>query len=419
MSFTVHPDRSRVITELHLRRMPAIMPPCRVIQLLRTIQPQEREAENGYVQNVPVSFGITQRSERHLEAQNNNGATLLWERHSEATTATIILPGAAPTPFGMTPEDSAVMQWLVDAPGVVLWATKILVLDDLEAATAVAHSDQFERRDLLSAIVEGGGQFWSDFRIHSDGYGRLLVAANGMPASDLGRALQRFQELGNYRNLALLGLLLAQERSGELAVLERELLEAVHTSAKVDEDEAATVGRLVAMATSVSRLSAVMAYRLSATAAYTEIVLQRLESLSARPVAGFQSLSDFVERRLLPATRTCASFDERLERLHSSVERATAQLRTRIELRIQTQNSEMLMSMEKSSKRQLQLQQTVEGLSVVAISYYAVGLFAYIAKGADYAWPSWNPTLLTTLATVPIFVMTWAILRARMNRFKH
>ena len=54
--------------------------------------------------------------------------------------------------------------------------------------------------------------------------------------------------------------------------------------------------------------------------------------------------------------------------------RAADLLRTRVDVALQAQNQSLLESMDSRSALQLRLQQTVEGLSVVAISYYAVGL---------------------------------------------
>jgi uncharacterized membrane-anchored protein len=50
----------------------------------------------------------------------------------------------------------------------------------------------------------------------------------------------------------------------------------------------------------------------------------------------------------------------------------------------------------------LRLQETVEGLSVAAITYYAVGLFGYLIKGLHGAGLPGEPELLTGLAVVPI-----------------
>ena len=68
-----------------------------------------------------------------------------------------------------------------------------------------------ETTDMVSCHSGSGARLWSDFRIGDDGYGRLVVAAWGMKAADISRVVQRIQELGNYRNLALLGLPVAQD----------------------------------------------------------------------------------------------------------------------------------------------------------------------------------------------------------------
>jgi uncharacterized membrane-anchored protein len=44
-----------------------------------------------------------------------------------------------------------------------------------------------------------------------------------------------------------------------------------------------------------------------------------------------------------------------------------------VDLTLEAQNQDLLQSMNQRSQMQLQLQQAVEGLSVVAISYYLVG----------------------------------------------
>jgi uncharacterized membrane-anchored protein len=42
----------------------------------------------------------------------------------------------------------------------------------------------------------------------------------------------------------------------------------------------------------------------------------------------------------------------------------------------------VLESMNRRAKLQLRLQETVEGLSIAAVTYYVVGLIGYAAKGA-------------------------------------
>ena len=59
---------------------------------------------------------------------------------------------------------------------------------------------------------KGRPRIWSNFRVHEDGFGRLLVQDRGFKSGgDTSRLVQRIQEMGNYRNMALLGLPLAHE----------------------------------------------------------------------------------------------------------------------------------------------------------------------------------------------------------------
>ncbi|MFM1827121.1 MAG: hypothetical protein RLY67_502, partial [Pseudomonadota bacterium] len=63
------------------------------------------------------------------------------------------------------------------------------------------------------------------------------------------------------------------------------------------------------------------------------------------------------------------------------VSRTTQILRTRIEFVNERQTQALLASMDRRAKLQLKLQQTVEGLSLVVLTYYAVGLIGYMTKG--------------------------------------
>jgi uncharacterized membrane-anchored protein len=56
-----------------------------------------------------------------------------------------------------------------------------------------------------------------------------------------------------------------------------------------------------------------------------------------------------------------------------------------VDIALEEKNRDLLKSMNRRAKLQLHLQETVEGLSVVAISYYLLGLVGYIAKGAKAA----------------------------------
>jgi len=77
-------------------------------------------------------------------------------------------------------------------------------------------------------------------------------------------------------------------------------------------------------------------------------------------------------------------------------------LRTRVDVERQTQNQELLSSMNRRADVQLQLQRTVEGLSVVAISYYATGLSLYVLTPLSGVMGMSKSVL--TAAVVPLVV---------------
>jgi uncharacterized membrane-anchored protein len=59
-------------------------------------------------------------------------------------------------------------------------------------------------------------------------------------------------------------------------------------------------------------------------------------------------------------------------------------LRARVDTHIENQNAQLLRSMERSISSQVRLQRLVEGLSVIALSYYLLSLI----KFALYALPA-------------------------------
>ena len=66
--------------------------------------------------------------------------------------------------------------------------------------------------------------------------------------------------------------------------------------------------------------------------------------------------------------------------------------------------------MDKRADLQLRLQRTVEGLSVVAISYYAVSLASYLLYPLEVP-TGLSKNLLTALITVPVVLLVWAAVR--------
>ena len=115
-------------------------------------------------------------------------------------------------------------------------------------------------------------------------------------------------------------------------------------------------------------------------------------------------------RRYEPAMRTVKSTETRIQSLADRAMRAGDLLRTRVDVERSAQNQKLLESMDKRADLQLRLQRTVEGLSVVAISYYAVSLVAYLLYPLTEA-TGVSKGMLTALATIPVVLVVWALVR--------
>lgn len=78
--------------------------------------------------------------------------------------------------------------------------------------------------------------------------------------------------------------------------------------------------------------------------------------------------------------------------------------------------------MNRRARLQLRLQQTVEGLSVAAISYYAVGLISYLVKGLPSFGIQVSTTMVTAVATPVVVGAVWYGLhryRIKLDKAQH
>jgi len=122
-------------------------------------------------------------------------------------------------------------------------------------------------------------------------------------------------------------------------------------------------------------------------------------------------------RRYEPAMRTVKSSETRLQTMSARAIRAAELLRTRVDVERSAQNQAILASMDKRSDLQLRLQHTVEGLSVVAISYYAVSLASYMLYPLAEQTGISKGTL--TALAVPVAVgLVWWLLRRLRHRIQ-
>lgn len=413
-----HELRQQVVSEMHLRRWSVLSLPCVAVQWVLMVDEAERPAEAAALDAIcAAADGLGNPPHRSGKLGERIG--FAWERHSEGSSLALFLTGGDLEAFldpRSDPEFAAAMDWAEAMPGSIVRATLIWAVANEEEAEAALPQAGFLRSELISCHIGHGTRLWADFRIKQGGFGRLIVAGNGADPGDFTRLLQRLQELGNYRNKALLGLPLAHRYWPRLNEAEARLTALASRVANTDETDDSLMAELSGLSLELMAVSTAIGFRMSATAAYARLVEERLEQLDSRPIEGFASLSDFTQRRFLPAVRTCAALSERERQLSLRAAQLSSLLRARIETRIENQNAKLLRSMEHSTSMQLRLQQLVEGLSVVALSYYLIGLAGYVLKGAEHRWPGLDASLVLAALVLPVILAVWLLVRALKRR---
>ncbi len=415
-----HPLRSALVDEMHVRRFPQLPAPMRLTQLVMLTGEQSPEAARSAAVELCRLHGVAPPAGRYFSTPIGP-LHFVWEQHTEVCTYTFIKPGAFADPFGEPVLLELPHAWVAALPGKVLRATQVALLGSESAEPTVEQLGRyFDSAELMTCEVQGQeARIWSDFLLYPDGMGRLLIRDQSLKSrGDTARLVQRLQELGNYRNLALLGLPDAQSESPLLSALEQKLSALTHEIAAGADGESRLLADLSDLSAELARITAATRYRMSATRAYAQLVDDRLRELDVRRIAGFQSLTDFTERRLTPAVRTCESFSHRLDGLSQGASWVSSLMQTRIETKLTRQNTELLQSMNRRARMQLRLQHTIEGLSVFAVTYYLIGILGYVADGLFPRLGWLDATALKGIAAPIVLALCWYIVRRMRTRMK-
>jgi uncharacterized membrane-anchored protein len=339
--------------------------------------------------------------------------TLRWERHTEFSTYFWDAP--VPEKFGaevpVHPFGDS-----FSPPGTLISGIRLEIRPDtMETREAIATFDPTSL--CYSEIKNGQAIIVTDFRQNGDGLTPILVIDRGMTEAGRGALVQRLLDIETYRTLAMMGLPLAQSLSPDIRRIEDGLTgitNAMKQHARDKADELLT--EITRLAAELEANAALSLYRFGASRAYYGIVQERIRTLAETAVPGYETLGFFLERRLAPAMRTCQSVEERQANLSRKLARATALLRSWIDVELEQLNTTLLNSMDRRAKLQLRLQQTVEGLSVAAISYYVIGLFGYVAKALHEFGLAIKPETLTGIAVPFVIAGMWLMVRAIRNR---
>ncbi len=408
-----HPQRIELNDEVHARPPESLNAPVRLTFLALSSDWSTRERERQHVNALTRRFGVTgpPAGVNHFSA-DLGPFRLKWERHSEFTRYKFIVKGAVEDPFASPPLTAVPGDWLEGLPGQTMVAAHVaLVRGEGAALDAEAISAKlFGGNPLVGASIAGGAATaLTDFRIHPGGFSRFWIEDRGMTPRQAGRMVQRLMEIDTYRMMALLALPVARELAPLLSQREHELAQITTALATAAEhDEPVLLDKLTRLEADIDSGVSDNHFRFSAAAAYYELVQRRIAELREERIRGLQTFHEFTERRLAPAMNTCRAVAVRQESLSGRVARATQLLSTRVDITRERQNQAVLESMNRRAQMQLRLQETVEGLSVAAVTYYIVGLVGYAAKGLKSAGVPLNPDIVMGVS-IPMVAVVVAL----------
>ena len=415
---TDHPLRYALANELHARPFPAIRAPARAVFI--ALKPAENAAGRDREADRAHLIALL---DRHGAPHPQPGAThyagrigkydLKWESHTEFVTFTVFCDGVAATPFdartfGFFPED-----WLAEAPGTRVTSALIRIeVSEGDEGIADKVSDWFVPESLaISRVLDDELVIAGDFHIDQNGHMRFAVFARAAKdARRIGRVVQRLCEIETYKAMAMLGLSRAREMSPKMAEIDARLTAMSDEMTGPVSEPAALLKSLLEVSAQLENLNAQSAFRFGATGAYETIVNQRISVLREARFEGRQTFAEFMMRRFDPAMRTVKSTEARLQAMADRALRAGDLLRTRVDVERSAQNQALLESMDRRSDLQLRLQRTVEGLSTVAISYYAVGLALYMFGPLEETLGVSKP-VIAAVVTPFVILAVWLVIR--------
>lgn len=415
---TPHPLRAAVLGEVHARPFHPVATPLRVLHFgFLTNAAQTAQAHKALADYCRARGAeAPQEGAKHFRVALG-GAVLRWENHAEFTTYTWEFAAAGRGAFDPPSATLASAMAGLPQPGLHLISVDLHLTD---ASDDVALDSLFDSASLTASKVDGGAALVAtDFRADPGGFVRILLRDRGLTPSRAGALVQRLLEIETYRLLALLGLPEAQKLIPRVQSIEARVSDvaAQMTSSPGLEGDHKLLDELMSLLADLEAQSASWMFRIGATRAYETLVQQRLVAIGEDAHDGWPTIGAFLSRRMAPAMRTVEMLEARQSELARKLVRAANLLRTRVDVEIEQQNRDLLRSMNDRTRMQLRLQQTVEGLSVAAITYYTVALGAYVLKGLkDGGLISMDPTLATAiLVPFALFGVAFIVRRIRQK----
>ncbi|MGR3199377.1 MAG: DUF3422 family protein [Paracoccus sp. (in: a-proteobacteria)] len=419
-----HPLRYSLVNELHARPSPRLAAPTTAV-FVAFKEPldaanRDRSVDAAHLSELVSRHGGPRPDPEDSHYQGRLGRhDLKWESHTEFVTYMATTPGLPIRPFDPSAAAIFPQAWQEAAPGRRVAAVMVqvdLLPDDPSDALKQAYG--WFARDSLAAIwvLDEAALVAGDFRIDADGWMRFAVYVRpGTSEGRIGRLVHRLVELETYRAMSMLGLGRARSLSRRLNELEPRLSAILASMTDEARPAEQMLQDLLSVSIELEAQATQHSFRFGATSAYEAIVYDRISALRETRFQDRQMMTEFMRRRYMPAMRTTKSAEQRLATMLERAARAAELLRTRVDVERSAQNQEIMERMDRRADLQLRLQHTVEGLSVVAISYYAVGLLGYAATPLAKMAGLDKATLVAVLTPVVVLAV-WLGMRQIKRR---
>ncbi|MGJ8529415.1 DUF3422 family protein [Maritalea sp.] len=413
IQFFDHEQRGQIQEEIHARLIPPLQAPLRARRIVFLIGRQSDQMDYAGKQlrnwcNQEYGFGPDRNWRQYSFSSGEYEVT--WEAHTEFVTLTWYGPvndqRARPMGIGL----EVLKQFAIIA------ASRIDVVEQLEISPAALLG--FEPKSLcLTRVGSGNAQIGTDFQTEIHGFTRFEIAVDGLSSIKTGILVRRLLEIDTYRTMALLGLPDARIQSRIIETLETELsaLNEKIGSVSSIEDSKHILSNLHSLSVRAGQSLDATAYRFAASSAYGDVLQIRLDRIEEEQSEKHTTISRYLSNRVDPALATCRSIEKRQRSLNNKIARSIQLLDARINVDIQSQSREVLTSISRTAKSQYRLQSTVEGLSTIAISYYALGILGYVLVGFSEYLPLSKSMALALLAPF-VLLASWSGIRAIKNR---
>ncbi|TYQ17384.1 UNVERIFIED_ORG: putative membrane-anchored protein [Zoogloea ramigera] len=428
-----HPMRVPLSAEIHSRPFLQLQAPeslthfALYVQQDHPSQKLHRSTQHEILQQLCAHYGVAAPGAQARYFFHDFGRfRLKWECHTEFATFTFVERADTDPDFRQSfqkvPLQHVPQEWLAGLHGKIIVAAHVLLCAGVEGSDKTeAIAALFQGKSLVGSNVAGAAEVWTDFLIQPDGFSRFVVRDMGLREFQSGRLVGRLLEIETYRMMALLGLPNAEASQPLLNGIENELADLTATLVQADQpaqdaridarEEGHLLHHITSLAARLEKISVNNSYRFAASQAYFSLVQARIHELREVRIAGIQTLAEFMGRRLAPAMHTCTSVALRQEALAKRIGRSNDLLRTRVGIEQEGQNRKILQSLDARAAQQLRLQQAVEGLSAVAISYYTLGLIGYAGKAMKAGGLAVNPDILQGVAVPVVIAAVWLGLR--------